>query len=84
MSPTARHQLALTQSMPVALGTGGARVTAGVAAVLAARSVPFHWLAEDGVRAAHGGRAEDLARRGGDAGDRREAANSCSPSEGWR
>ena len=46
VSPTARHQLALTQSMPVALGTGVPEVTGGVAAVLAARVVPFHWLAK--------------------------------------
>jgi hypothetical protein len=32
--------------MPVALGTGVPDVTGGVAAVLAARVVPFHWLAK--------------------------------------
>ena len=41
--PTAMHQLALTQSMPVALGRGVPDVTGGVAAVVAARLVPFHW-----------------------------------------
>jgi hypothetical protein len=41
--PTAMHQLAVTQSMPVALGRGVPDVTAGVAAVVAARVVPFHW-----------------------------------------
>ena len=42
VSPTARHQLAVTQSMPVALGTGVPEVTGGVAAVLVDRVVPFH------------------------------------------
>jgi hypothetical protein len=41
--PTAMHQLAVTQSMPVALGRGVPDVTGGVAAVVAARLVPFHW-----------------------------------------
>ncbi len=43
LSPTARHQLAVTQSMPDALGTGLLVVAAGVAAVVAVRVVPFHW-----------------------------------------
>jgi hypothetical protein len=41
--PTARHQLAVTQSIPDALGTGVLVVGAGVAAVVAVRLVPFHW-----------------------------------------
>ncbi len=43
LTPTAMHQLAVTQSMPDALGTGVVSVEVGVAAVVAARVVPFHW-----------------------------------------
>ena len=40
--PTAMHQLAVTQSIPDALSVGVVEV-GGVAAVVAARVVPFHW-----------------------------------------
>jgi hypothetical protein len=43
LTPTAMHQLAVTQSMPDALGTGVVSVEVGVAAVVAVRVVPFHW-----------------------------------------
>ena len=44
-SPTAMHQVALTQSMPVASVTAGAPDASGVAAVWGDHEVPFHWKA---------------------------------------
>jgi hypothetical protein len=42
VAPTARHQVALTQFIPVARTVTPA--AAGVAAVVAERTLPFHWL----------------------------------------
>jgi hypothetical protein len=42
--PTAVHQVALTQSMPVASTNGGVPVALGVAAGTNTSEEPFHWL----------------------------------------
>ena len=43
LTPTAMHQVALTQLMPVASGMGVAAEDDGVAAVVNDKVVPFHW-----------------------------------------
>jgi hypothetical protein len=43
LTPTARHQVALTQLIPDATGMGVVAVDGGVAAVDSAKVVPFHW-----------------------------------------
>ena len=78
--PTAMHQLALTQSMPVALGTGVVVVGVGVAALVAVRVVPFHWFPKIEFVPATLAVPRTSHVVGGHARDRREGRRSCSRS----
>ena len=72
LTPTARHQVALTQLIPKASGIGVGADDGGVAAVVSDRMVPFHWFPKREPVASGDRRAEHLAHVAGDTRDRGE------------